>query len=103
MSRFSHTPTTREDIQHEIDNLVRALDKLKHDAARESRHGLGSLRSRAEALWQDAHWDEHCAELSRRSHDAGRMAKECARQHPLATAALAAGAFALIGFLVTRR
>jgi ElaB/YqjD/DUF883 family membrane-anchored ribosome-binding protein len=31
------------------------------------------------------------------------MAKECARQHPLATAALAAGAFALIGYLVTRR
>lgn len=103
MSRFSHTPTTREEIQHEIDSLMRALDRLKHDTARESRHGLDSLRSRAEALWHDAHWDEHCADLSRRTQDAGRMARDCARQHPLATVALAAGACALIGYLVTRR
>lgn len=103
MSRFSHTPTTREEIQHEIDSLMRALDRLKHDTARESRHGLDSLRSRAEALWHDAHWDEHCADLSRRTQDVGRMARDCARQHPLATVALAAGACALIGYLVTRR
>lgn len=103
MSRFSHTPTTRAEVQHEIDTLMRALDELRHDATRGSRHGLQDLRSRAKALWHDAHWDEHCADLSRRTRDAGRMAKDCARAHPWTTVALAAGACALIGYLVTRR
>ena len=29
--------------------------------------------------------------------------RDCAKEHPLGTLALAAGAFALIGYLVTRR
>lgn len=103
MSRFSHTPTTRAEVQHEIDTLMRALDELKHDATRSSRRGLHDLRSRAETLWHDANWDEHYADLSRRTRDAGRVAKDCAREHPWTTVALAAGACALIGYLVTRR
>ena len=64
---------------------------------------IGTLRSRAESLWQDADWDSHCRDLSKRGRDASRMAKECVREHPLSTVALAAGAVALIGYLVTRR
>ena len=52
---FSHKPTTREEVQREIDSLMRALDELKHDAARDSRHRLSALRSRAESLWHDQH------------------------------------------------
>ncbi|MGE4405735.1 DUF883 family protein [Pseudomonas sp.] len=103
MSRFSHKPTTREEVQHEIDSLIRALDELRHDAARDSRHHLDNLRSRAESLWHDQHWDKHYAELSQRTREASRMARDCAREHPLCTVALAAGACALIGYLVTRR
>ncbi len=100
---FSHKPTTREEVQREIDSLMRALDELKHDAARDSRHRLSALRSRAESLWHDQHWDEHYADLSRRTREASRAARDCAKEHPLGTLALAAGAFALIGYLVSRR
>ncbi|EQM80963.1 DUF883 family protein [Stutzerimonas stutzeri] len=104
MSRFfSRKPTTRDEIEREIHNLMTALDDLKHDATQGSRHRLDSLRSRAESLWQDADWDSHCRDLSKRGRDASRMAKECVREHPLSTVALAAGAVALIGYLVTRR
>jgi len=48
-------------------------------------------------------WDEHYADLSKRTREASRAARDCAKEHPLGTLALAAGAFALIGYLVTRR
>lgn len=103
MSRFSRKPVTRDEIESEIHNLMSALDDLKQDASRESRHRLNSLRSRAESMWNDNNLDEHYSDLSRRGRDAGRMAKDCAREHPLSTVALAAGAVALIGYLFTRR
>ncbi|MBF6622048.1 MAG: DUF883 family protein, partial [Pseudomonas stutzeri] len=103
MSRFSSKTTTRDEIEREIHNLMSALDELKREAGRGSRHKLDDLRSRAESLWQDNHWDEHCQALSRRSREATRMASDCARKHPLSTLALAAGAVALIGYLATRR
>ncbi|QGZ29213.1 glycine zipper domain-containing protein [Stutzerimonas stutzeri] len=103
MSRFSHKPTTRAEIEREIQDLMTALDELKHDATRGSRHRFDALRARAESLWHDADWDAHCRDLSKRGRDASRLAKECVREHPLSTVALAAGAVALIGYLVTRR
>ncbi|MGK9066387.1 DUF883 family protein [Stutzerimonas chloritidismutans] len=103
MSRFSRRPTTRDEIESEIQNLMAALDELKHDASRESRHRFNSLRARAESLWHDADLDGHREHLTRRGREAGRMARDCAREHPLSTLALAAGAVAMIGYLVTRR
>lgn len=103
MSRFSRKPTTRDEIESEIHDLMTALDELKQDAARGSRHRFDSLRTRAEALWHDADLETHRRDLSKRSREASRMAKDCAREHPLSTVALAAGAVALIGYLVTRR
>lgn len=103
MSRFSHKSTTREEIESEIHNLMNALDDLKRDASRDSRHRFDALRSRAESLWHDAHLDDQYRDLSRKTRDASRMAQDCAREHPLGTVALAAAAIALIGFLATRR
>lgn len=103
MSRFSRKPTTRDEIEREIHDLMAALDELKHDATRGSRHRFDSLRARVESLWNDADLDTHCRDLSKRSRDASRLAKDCVREHPLSTVALAAGAVALIGYLVTRR
>ncbi|WP_407293974.1 glycine zipper domain-containing protein [Stutzerimonas zhaodongensis] len=103
MSRFSRKPTTRDEIENEIQNLMAALDDLKQDATRESRSRFNSLRARAESLWNDADLDTHRRDLTLRGREASRMAKDCAREHPLSTVALAAGAVALIGYLVTRR
>lgn len=103
MSRFSRRPTTRDEIESEIQNLMSALDDLKQDASRESRHRFNALRSRAESLWNDVDLDGHREHLTRRGREASRMARDCAREHPLSTVALAAGALAVIGYLVTRR
>lgn len=103
MSRFSSKITTRDEIEREIHNLMSALDELKREAGRGSRHKLDDLRSRAESLWHDNHLDEHYHELSRRGREATRVASDCARAHPLSTLALAAGAVVLIGYLATRR
>lgn len=103
MSRFSRKPTTRDEIESEIQDLMAALDDLKRDAGRESRHRFDSLRARAETLWHDADLDSHRRDLSRRGREASLRAKDCAREHPLSTVALAAGAVALIGYLVSRR
>ena len=103
MSRFSRTPTTRDEIEREIHNLMSALDELKHEASKDTRHRFDSLRSRAEGLWHDAAWDEHRQDLTRKGREASRMAKECVREHPLSTVALALGAVALIGYLASRR
>ncbi len=103
MSRFSRKPTTRDEIESEIRNLMAALDDLKDDATRSSRNRFDSLLSRAESLWNDSDLDTHRRDLSKRGREASRMAKDCAREHPLSTVALAAGAVALIGYLVTRR
>lgn len=103
MSRFTRRSTPREDIQAEIDHLMNALDDLKREAARGSRHRLDSLRDRIGSLWHDSHLDDRYADLSQQTVKAGRMAKDCAREHPWTTVALAAGACALIGYLVTRR
>ncbi|WP_120997205.1 DUF883 domain-containing protein [Stutzerimonas urumqiensis] len=103
MSRFARKTTTREEIQAEIDSLMHALDDLKRDAMRGSRHRLDHLGDRVASLWNERHFDDHYADLSRHTVAAGRMAKDCVRRHPWSTVALAAGACALIGYLATRR
>jgi len=102
MSRFS-SMTTREEVEREIHTLMKALDELRRDAGRGSHHRLDSLRNRVESLWHDGRWDEHYQQLGRRGREATRMAGDCARRHPLGTVLLAAGAVALVGYLVTRR
>lgn len=102
MSRFSST-TTREDVEREIQTLMNALDELRREATRGSHKRLDSLRNRVESLWHDGGWDEQCQQLGRRSREATRMVGDCARRHPVGTALLAAGAVALVGYLVSRR
>lgn len=103
MSRFTRRSNPREDIQAEIERLMNALDDLKREASRDSRHRLQALGDRIGSLWHDSHIDDRYADLSRHTVKASRAAKECAREHPWTTVALAAGACALIGYLVTRR
>ncbi|QLF93760.1 DUF883 domain-containing protein [Pseudomonas sp. ABC1] len=103
MSLLSRKPTTRDEIEREIQNLTSALEELGHDAAHESRKHLDGLRSRLQSLWQEHNLDEHCAELSRKTRQVGRATKDCAREHPVATVALVAGAVALVGYLASRR
>lgn len=103
MSFFSHKSTARSDIEREIHRLSDALDSLKREAARESDHRFDALRRKMESLWDGSHLEQHGAHLRDSAVDAGRLARDCARDHPVTTLALAAGAVALIGYLATRR
>lgn len=98
MTRFSSPAAhSREDILDELQRLQRALDQLKHDSLRGSHHGLDALRQRAESLWHNRHLGERYDDLAESTREAGRLARECARSHPLASAGMLVGVCALIG------
>lgn len=103
MSIFTHKSETRRDIEKEIQRISHALDSLKRDAVRESDQRFDGFRRKLESLWDDSHLEAHGSHLRDSALDASRKARDCAREHPLTTLALAAGACALIGYLVTRR
>ncbi|WP_282339438.1 MULTISPECIES: YqjD family protein [Pseudomonas] len=105
MSLFSRTPTTKEQIQDEIDNLMNALHDLQQSASRDSRRSIHDLSDRAERLWHASRetFGDTYGDLSRKTLKASRAAGECARQHPLSTALVGVGALALIGWLISRR
>ncbi len=93
----------RRHIEREIHRLSAALDDLKHNVSHESQEGLDMIRRKAESLWNDANWDARGAQMMQSTRQAGRYARETAREHPLASLALAAGAVALIGYFLSRR
>lgn len=97
MSWFRNSAPTQSDVQAELARLRDALDELSRQQSR-SPHGWSALRSRAEALWQDHDW--HARDLLDSTRAAGRMAQDCARQHPLAGVALLVGIGVAIGCYV---
>jgi ElaB/YqjD/DUF883 family membrane-anchored ribosome-binding protein len=110
MSRFNSrtTSATREDIQHEIHNIMSALEELKSSAGKESRRSLDQLRSRAEDLWERSRGQlgSGYQDLSRKTRAATRHASEYAHEHPWATLAFGLGLVAgasLIGWMLYRR
>ncbi|MFC3608042.1 DUF883 family protein [Stutzerimonas tarimensis] len=103
MSFLSHKSTARSEMEKEIRRLSAALESLKKDAAKESEHRFDSLRHKLESLFEDAHLDERGARVAETTREASEAARECVRSHPMTSVVVAAGAFALIGFLLTRR
>ncbi len=104
MVRFgSHTAQSREDVLEEIQRLQQALDDLRHDSLHGSRRGLDTLRRRAESLWHGHHLNERYDDLSKSTREASRLARECVREHPVSSAALALGACVVIGCLLMYR
>ncbi|MBB3103032.1 DUF883 family protein [Azomonas macrocytogenes] len=103
MSLFSNKSSDRHDIEREIHRLSAALDELKSNVSHDSRHGIDTLRRKAESLWHDANWDAQGARLAHSTREAGRLACSTAKHHPVTSLALAAGAVALVGYLLSRR
>jgi ElaB/YqjD/DUF883 family membrane-anchored ribosome-binding protein len=102
-SASSYASATRDEIQREIDSLSRALEKLKESASSESSDRFDKLRYRVERLWNDANFEDHYADISRKTRNASRVACEGAREHPVSTAVIGLGVAALVGWLITRR
>jgi ElaB/YqjD/DUF883 family membrane-anchored ribosome-binding protein len=106
MSRFlRREPTTREEIQDEIEHLISALADLKKGTVRDSRRNLDTLKSSFEHLLEEGRdlWSHAYPELYGKGRKAGKAAKECVREHPLSTALIGLGAFALVGWLIAKR
>lgn len=93
-----------DSIEREIQQLNRALDDLKHSASRDTRENYDVLKQRAEKLWGDSrdHLGASYEDLSRMTLNAGRQARDCAREHPLGTLAIGLGVCAVIGWLIYR-
>lgn len=94
----------QERIEHEIRTLSRALDELKHSASHDTRKNYDLLKHNAERLWSDSreHLGASYEDLSRLTLNAGRHARDCAREHPVTTLAVGLGVAAVIGWLLYR-
>lgn len=101
----SHQPTTAEQIEREIHNLMAALDELKQGASKESRHTLDNLRARAEHLWEYS--SPRLERMALQTRRAGQLANQYAHEHPWSTAVLGlgliVGAATLVGLMLSRR
>ncbi len=98
MPRNSLRKASLESMETEIENLLKALENLKHDASEESQKSLKSIRSNAEnalrhsrSLLGDAY-----EEVKTRTRQTGIPTRDYAQEHPLTTAGVAVGALGLL-------
>ncbi|QCI10015.1 DUF883 domain-containing protein [Pseudomonas putida] len=98
MPRNSLRKASLESMETEIENLLKALENLKHDASEESQKSLKSIRSNAEnalrhsrSLLGDAY-----EEVKTRTRQTGIATRDYAQEHPLTTAGVAVGALGLL-------
>lgn len=103
MSLFNRKTATREELENEVNRLMELLDENKQRVEKDVEHKLTSWRDQARSFIQDHDWDDQYDRLSRQARYARARARECASEHPVATVALAAGAIALVGLLLSRR
>lgn len=104
MFKSSTAAHAQDRIEQEIHTLNRALDELKQSASSDTRRNYDLLKHRAEKLWGDSreHLGASYEDISRMTLNAGRQARECAREHPVGTLAIGLGVCAVIGWLLYR-
>lgn len=103
MSLFNRKTATREELEDEVNRLMELLDENKQRVGKDVEHKLSNWRDQANSFVRDHDWDDQYERFSRQARDAHARARECVSDHPVATVALAAGAIALVGLLLSRR
>ena len=105
MSLFNRKTATREELENEVSRLMKLLelDEGKKRVEKEVEHTLTSWRDQARSFIHDHDWDDQYERLSRQARHARARARECVSEHPVTTIALAAGAIAVVGLLLSRR
>ncbi len=100
LSRLNKS-SSRHGLEQEIRQLSHALASLQERLAEESRHELDQVHHQARTLWREA--DDCGRQLASSGREAGRLACQTLRQHPITTLAVTAGAMAVLGYLASRR
>lgn len=97
-----HTSLAEMKLEHEIHDLMQALDDLKAGASHDTHRNYEQLKERAaDILRRSRHqWDDTYDSMARKARQASQCASECAHTHPLMTIALGVAAVALIGGLL---
>lgn len=98
MSFSKQVSAARKEAEKEAHHLGSIARRFYNDAAKESSHGLNKLQKRARHTMHDMHLGEHGNRASHSLQQAGQMVKH----HPVVTLAIAAGAFALVAYFLTK-
>ena len=98
MSFSNQVSAARKEAEKEAHHLGSVARRMYKDAAKESSHSFNRLQKRARHTMHDMHLGGHGNRASHSLQHAGQMVK----QHPVVTLAIAAGAFALVAYFLTR-
>lgn len=98
MSLLKQAMSARNEVEKDARQLSATVHNLTRKAARESEHGLASLQKKVGHLAQDAHLDQRRKQLT----DSSREASRFIGNHRMGTVLLAAGAIALVAYLIKR-
>ncbi|WP_150304829.1 hypothetical protein [Pseudomonas saliphila] len=98
MSFSKQVSAARKEAEKEAHHLGSVARRFYKDASKESSHGLNMLQKRARHTMHDMHLGDHGNRASHSLQQAGQMVK----QHPVVTLAIAAGAFALVAYFLTK-
>ena len=98
MANSSLRKAALQNMEAEIESLLKSLESLKDDASDESRKTVKALRSNAEnalrhsrSLLSDAY-----EEVKTKTRETGVATRDYAQQHPWTTAGVAVGALGLL-------
>jgi ElaB/YqjD/DUF883 family membrane-anchored ribosome-binding protein len=98
MSLLSKAMTARTEVEKDARHLSATVHNLTRKAARESEQGLGTLQKKMGQLAKDANIDQRRKQVANGSREAGRFIGN----HRMGTVLVAAGAIALVAYLLTR-
>ena len=98
MANSSLRKAALQNMEAEIESLLKSLESLKDDASDESRKTLKALKSNAESALRQSRSlvSDAYEEVKTKSREKGLATRDYAQQHPWTTAGVAVGALGLL-------
>ncbi|HDS1733614.1 MULTISPECIES: DUF883 family protein [Pseudomonas] len=106
MARNALRKTSLENMEAEIENLLKALETFKHDASDESQKTIKAIRGNAENALKHSRsvLSDAYDEVKTRTRQTGIATRDYAQEHPWTAAGVAVGALGLLAaYLLTKR
>lgn len=106
MARNALRKTSLENMEAEIESLLKTLETLKHDASEESHKTIKAIRGNAENALKHSRnvLSDAYDEVKTRTRQTGIATRDYAQEHPWTAAGIAVGALGLLAaYLLTKR
>ncbi|MBV4538834.1 MULTISPECIES: DUF883 family protein [Pseudomonas] len=106
MARNALRKTSLENMEAEIESLLKTLETLKHDASEESHKTIKAIRGNAENALKHSRsvLSDAYDEVKTRTRQTGIATRDYAQEHPWTAAGVAVGALGLLAaYLLTKR